>query len=119
MQGKSVLPLTQKTKPVKSWRKSMYYHYYEYPDPHRVLPHLGIRTERYKLILFYGDGSHSWELFDIKNDPDEMHNIYGQPSNRKLTSQLKKELNQLMIQYKDKEGCISFFRFKLPLLSNL
>lgn len=66
MQGKSVLPLTQKTKPVKSWRKSMYYHYYEYPDPHRVLPHLGIRTERYKLILFYGDGSHSWELFDIK-----------------------------------------------------
>ncbi|MFZ1456354.1 MAG: sulfatase [Saprospiraceae bacterium] len=104
MQGKSVLPLTQKTKPVKSWRKSMYYHYYEYPDPHRVLPHLGIRTERYKLILFYGDGSHSWELFDIKNDPDEMHNIYGQPSNRKLTSQLKKELKQLMIQYKDKDG---------------
>ena len=53
--------------------------------------HLGIRTERYKLILFYGDGLNkngvnkknspvSWELYDLKNDPQERHNLYDNSS---------------------------------------
>ncbi|MGB4959940.1 MAG: sulfatase, partial [Saprospiraceae bacterium] len=55
MQGKSFLPLVQNGKSISPWRKSMYYHYYEYPDAHRVMPHFGIRTDRYKLIYYYGN----------------------------------------------------------------
>src|SRR5512134_2590934 len=56
LQGVSFRPLITSGK-TTSWRKSMYYHYYEYPDHHRVLPHYGIRTDRYKLICFYEDAT--------------------------------------------------------------
>jgi hypothetical protein len=38
----------------------MYYRYYHYPMHHRVQPHYGVRTERYKLIYFNKIGQ--WEL---------------------------------------------------------
>lgn len=38
------------------WRKSLYYHYYDYPAWHLTRKHDGVRTERYKLIHFYGKG---------------------------------------------------------------
>lgn len=103
MQGTSVLSLVNGSKKPKNWRKSMYYHYYEYPDAHRVMPHFGIRTERYKLIHFYGNG-HSWELIDLKNDPNEVKNVYNDPKNRDVVLKLKKELRALMLQYQDKEA---------------
>lgn len=38
------------------WRESIYYHYYDYPAWHMVRKHDGVRTDRYKLIHFYGEG---------------------------------------------------------------
>ena len=38
------------------WRKSLYYHYYDYPAWHLARKHDGVRTDRYKLIHFYGKG---------------------------------------------------------------
>ncbi len=38
------------------WRKSLYYHYYDYPAWHLTRKHDGVRTDRYKLIHFYGKG---------------------------------------------------------------
>ena len=102
MQGKSVLPLVNGSKKPKDWRKSVYYHYYEYPDAHRVLPHLGIRTERYKLIYFYGEKPF-WELFDLKKDKDEMKNVYNEPKHAALIVDLKKQLTALAVQYGDNE----------------
>ena len=104
MQGKSILPLVNQNKKPTNWRKSMYYHYYEYPDAHRVMPHFGIRGERYKLIHFYGTNGSSWELIDLKNDPTEVKNVYNDPKNKALINQLKKELRGLMLQYNDKEA---------------
>jgi choline-sulfatase len=102
MQGKSILPLATGKKP-KDWRKAMYYHYYEYPDSHQVMPHFGIRGERYKLIYFYGNGT-SWELIDLKTDPDELVNVYGNPKHKGLIIKMKKELRDLMMQYQDYEA---------------
>ncbi|MEG1581084.1 MAG: sulfatase [Bacteroidaceae bacterium] len=99
IQGVSLLPLLQGKHP-KDWRKSLYYHYYEYPAEHKVKRHYGVRTARYKLIHFYNDID-TWELFDLKKDPQELHNIYGQPSTEKLTKQLMQELHKLQKQYKD------------------
>ncbi len=38
----------------ESWRKSLYYHYYEYPAVHSVRRHEGVSDGRFKLIRFYG-----------------------------------------------------------------
>lgn len=99
MHGVSLLPLLQGEKP-KNWRKSLYYHYYEYPAEHMVKRHYGVRTDRYKLMHFYNDID-SWELYDLKQDPQEMHNLYGKPGYAKITQMLKNELHRLQAQYKD------------------
>lgn len=99
IQGVSFLPLLEGKKP-KNWRKSLYYHYYEYPAEHSVCRHYGVRTARYSLMHFYNDID-EWELFDLKKDPEEMHNIYGKPGTEKITAQLKKELLRLQVQYDD------------------
>ena len=101
VQGKSMLPLLGRGK--HPWREAVYYHYYEYPDEHRVMPHFGVRTKRYKLIRFYGDGTF-WELYDLVKDPAEMNNVYGRPGYQEITSGLKKELQELIIAYDDSEA---------------
>lgn len=40
----------------KKIHQSLYYHYYDYPAWHMARKHDGVRTERYKLIHFYGLG---------------------------------------------------------------
>ena len=92
--------LCYRGKKPSDWRKSLYYHYYEYPAEHSVCRHYGIRTKRYSLIHFYNDID-SWELYDLKKDPEQMHNIYGKPGTEKLTKNLKKQLLQLQVQYND------------------
>ena len=108
IQGVSLLPLlkgkaaTKEDKQVvRHWRDAIYYHYYEYPAEHDVRRHYGIRTDRYKLIHFYGHDVNAWELFDLKNDPHELHNLYGQPAYEKLQRQLHRRLEALQIQYDD------------------
>lgn len=99
MHGVSFLPLL-KGKKVPGWRKSLYYHFYEYPAEHAVRKHYGVRTDRYKLIHFYDDID-CWELYDLKKDPMEMNNIFGKPGTEKITKELKKEMLKLQIRYDD------------------
>lgn len=54
--GRSLTPLFKAGDKVKGWRNSIYYHYYDYPTYHMVRKHDGVRTDRYKLIHFYGEG---------------------------------------------------------------
>ena len=127
MPGTSLKPLFA-GQTVKNWRKSLYYHYYDYPTYHMVRKHDGVRTDRYKLIHFYGKGGERavqenkyqrqpgtseyrsfqflksinyipddadidyYELYDLKNDPNELHNIYGKPGTEKIEKDMKKIL---------------------------
>ncbi|MGM9767977.1 MAG: sulfatase [Candidatus Cryptobacteroides sp.] len=102
MHGVSLVPLLKGESPA-DWRKSLFYHFYEYPAEHMVMRHFGIRTERYKLIRFYGDGEF-YELYDLENDPAELHNLYGQPEYDELADSLKVELAGLRRKYGDTEG---------------
>ena len=99
IQGESLLPLLQGKHP-RNWRKSLYYHYYEYPAEHAVKRHYGVLYKNYKLIHFYRDID-AWELYDLKNDPHELHNIYGQKGTEKITRELRRELLRLQKQYDD------------------
>ena len=99
IQGVSLVPLLEGKHP-KNWRKSLYYHFYEYPAEHAVKRHYGVSNGRYKLIHFYNDID-EWELYDLQADPHEMHNIYGQPGTEKITRKMMKELHKLQKQYDD------------------
>jgi arylsulfatase A-like enzyme len=118
MQGRSLRPLLEGAAPA-DWRRSVYYAYFEnswtlrgkgkeamsdpsfqYFTPHRVSPHRGVRTDRYKLIEYYSEDGY-WELFDLKEDPNELKNLYGNPASQQITAELKQELIRLRAQYKD------------------
>ena len=120
MQGRSLKPILE-GRPPRDWRRSMYYAYYEnswaelkgkgkeaqadpsfqFLTPHRVPPHRGVRTATHKLIHYYGDHPPSWELFDLRQDPDEQTNLYGTPGTAAITRQLTAELARLREQYRD------------------
>lgn len=103
IQGVSLLPLLEGKHP-KSWRQSLYYHYYEYPAEHSVKRHYGVSTsDGWKLIHFYND-INTWELYDLNKDPSELHNIYGKPGTEKVTRRLMKELIKLQKQYDDQDA---------------
>ena len=103
MQGRSLVPLLTDKATKTPWRDAVFYHYYEYPLPHRVSPHFGIRTERYKLIRFYG-ASEAWELYDLQKDPHELKNHYGEKGYEQITATLKKKLTEQALQYRDDEA---------------
>ena len=96
----------------------MYYRYWMNADyDHNVIANYGIRTDRYKLIFYYGEplgrrGARKspagykpeWELYDLDNDPLEMNNVYNDPSNKDLIRRLKTELLKLKQQYGDEDS---------------
>jgi arylsulfatase A-like enzyme len=96
--GRSWKKLVQSSDP--AWRKSFFYHYnYEKQFPYT--PNVrGIRTEDWKYIHYpHGDGKpdrHLAELYDLKHDPDERHNLIKDPAQAARIAGLQKELVQLM-----------------------
>lgn len=100
MQGESLLPLLKGDDPA-SWRTSLYYHYYEFPDEHAVKCHYGVRDGRYKLIHFYDDID-EWEFYDLQNDKWEMNNLINRPEYKAQIDSMKNELVRLQEQYDDK-----------------
>ena len=92
MQGHSFLSLLRGRTP-RGWQTSMYYRYYHDPGDHNTRAHYGVRTRTHKLIYFWKKDQ--WELYDLVNDPLEMNNIYGQPGQDALTTELKAELARL------------------------
>ncbi len=99
MQGRSLVPLLKGETPA-GWRKSFYYHYYEYPTPHRVRPHYGVVTERYKLVHFYKPDVDYWELYDREKDPEEVRSYYNDPAYADVVKELKQELARLRAELK-------------------
>ena len=99
MQGHSLVPVLKGATP-PDWRKSFYYHYYEYPTPHHVRPHYAVVTDRYKLVRFYAPDVDYWELYDREKDPHEMRSFYGNPEYEKVTADLKTEIARLRIELK-------------------
>ncbi|MFQ5929142.1 MAG: sulfatase [Acidobacteriota bacterium] len=118
MQGRSLRPVLEGDPP-QEWRQSIFYAYYDnswalaglgkealtdptfqYFTAHRIGPHRGVRTGRYKLIEYYIEGDY-WELFDLQEDPNELRNLYGEPGYRELSAQLTQELRRLQQHYRE------------------
>ena len=114
MQGNSFVGALRGEEKPGDWRKVHYYRYWMHMAHKMNNPaHFGIRTERYKLILFYGtdfiktgeesnDGNRfgpdtpvAWELYDLENDPHETDNIYEKMKDSKELQELKSQLMQV------------------------
>ncbi len=111
-QGNSFRSLMKGNTP-SDWQQSMYYRYWMHGAHHNVPAHYGVRTLRYKLIYYYGDplgqegtvGSRTypeWELFDLEQDPNEMVNVYSNPSYKLVVKAMQKELQRLQKELGDK-----------------
>ena len=97
MQGKSMVPLLKGDG--GEFRDAIYYHYYEYPSWHMVTRHFGVKDDRFKLIYYYLNDE--WELFDLKEDSQEMYNLYNRPGYEPIISDMEQKLKELAVQYKD------------------
>ena len=98
MQGRSLVPVMRGRTPA-DWRTSMYYRYYHDPGDHNTRAHYGVRTRTHKLIHFWKKDQ--WELFDLLNDPSELHNLYDVPGQETVTAALKAELLRLKQAVRD------------------
>jgi len=118
MQGRSFMPaLAGQPKP-RDWRTATYYRYWMHmAHGHNNPAHFGLRTDRYKLIFFYGcdftdihagkpvkgQGGNryhvntpvAWEFYDLAEDPGEMHNRYGLARYKDTIADLKRQLKKL------------------------
>lgn len=101
VQGESLKPILENEGKIPdSWRKAVYYHYYEFPAEHSVKRHYGIRTRDFKLIHFYNDID-EWEMYDLKTDPKEMNNIYNKEEYGNKRNELTRLLKETQVKYND------------------
>lgn len=114
MQGRSGRASLMSTTSDRS-RSSMYYRYWMHwsrPAGHRLVPHYGVRTDRYKLIFYYGGWTEEsggsefkipqeWELYDLEQDPRELNNLYEDPGYAEVRRELVAELDRLQAEYGD------------------
>ena len=83
-----------------AWRSAWFYEYnYEKQFPYT--PNVrAVRTDEWKYIHYpHGDGSpdkHMAELYDVKNDPEERHNLIGDPKLAAKIAELRALLTKLM-----------------------
>lgn len=91
MQGQSIKPILQSSTAAgrQSW---LYEHFPVFPIP---IPGITcVRTNRYKYIEYQND-KRPKEVFDLKSDPKEKHNIIDTDKGKKIERQLKQELERL------------------------
>ena len=96
MQGKSLKPLFTNPNPT-SWRDAVYYKFYS--EGWGVPRHRGVRTNDFKLINFDTDPG-SWELYNLKEDPYELKNLYRDSTYEQKIEELKEKMRQLEKKYR-------------------
>ena len=114
MQGRSFKRILETRREPANWKKEAYYQYWMHMAHHDNPAHIGMRTKRYKLLFFYGTRKYGnarnvpettptppgWELYDLKNDPQEMNNVYDDPQYATVVKNLKRRFKDLRARIK-------------------
>lgn len=93
IQGKSWCGLFKGGK--KEWRKDFLYEYFEDPGFRRTPTMYAVRTDRWKYIE-YPQVKDIPELYDLKNDPQEMHNLVNDPKYADVLGDMRVRLQRQM-----------------------
>jgi arylsulfatase A-like enzyme len=89
MQGNSFLPLLKGER--IPWRDRAFYEYYWEADFPQTPTMFGIRTDRYKYIFNHGVWDAN-ELYDLKNDPQEVNNLIRSPAHQTIAKDMKDQV---------------------------
>jgi N-acetylglucosamine-6-sulfatase len=96
MDGRSFLQLAAGRVKPSEWRQNLLYEYYwEYNFPHTPTT-FALRTDQYKFIQYHG----IWdidELYDLKNDPNEEHNLIFSGQHQQLITKMRTDLHQILV----------------------
>lgn len=88
MYGKSFRKILEGETP-DDWRTSFFYHYF---DQFGVPEMYGIRTHDFKLIKVLKKSGDEYEMFDLKNDPEELINLADNPDYQQLKEKLIQQM---------------------------
>ncbi|SMO73464.1 sulfatase family protein [Fodinibius sediminis] len=92
--GRSFLPLLG-GEDIDDWRSSFVYQYFwEHAFPHTPTTY-AIREDRYKYIYYHGVWDKN-ELYDLQNDPKEMHNLIDVPAQQQRVKRMREELFDIL-----------------------
>lgn len=108
MQGKSFRKQLQTKEDIG--RKYTYYRYWEHSTNRPA--HYGIRSNRYKLIYYYGQPlgmksaqkqptKPSWEFYDLQRDPKERVNAFKNPDYKQIIQKMHRALKKEKSFYED------------------
>jgi arylsulfatase len=86
MQGRSLRPLVQNRHPA-DWRTEFFYEHHF--GPKILPPSEGVRTERWAYIRWVNEDPPIEELYDLKADPLEGHNLAPDPEHARALAQLR------------------------------
>ena len=102
MQGRSFRSICETGTEPDDWKQAAYYRYWMHMAHHDNPGEMAIRTKTHKLIYFYGcnyEGENmtppAWEMYDLKNDPEELNNVYDEPAYKNVRDQLKDQFAAL------------------------
>ena len=128
MQGSSFRQILETRQEPKGWQQESYYRYWMHmAHKHNNPAHFGIRTKDYKLIFYYGvdyvqrsgdaqkwannpasmsqfQTPAAWEFYDLRKDPEEMDNRYGQAAYAEVIAALKERLKKLRSTVKENDA---------------
>ena len=93
MQGRSLKPILAGDKP--DWRESFLYAYYKEAWLPAIPTMLGVRTTDWKYVR-YPEIKDLDDLYDLRNDPHEMHNLADDPAAKEQLAKIRAELERLM-----------------------
>jgi arylsulfatase A-like enzyme len=98
IQGRSLVPLLKGA--ATDWRESVLIEFYTHENPRPWLMDMdyrAVRTDRFKLIHWIQHPDEQ-ELYDLQEDPYEMHNLIDEPRVGDLVDELQAELARLVVE---------------------
>ncbi|HYT60866.1 MAG TPA: sulfatase/phosphatase domain-containing protein, partial [Haliangiales bacterium] len=90
-QGRSLRPLLHGSRPAGRRKDFFYEHHY---GPKIIPPSEGIRTERWAYLRWLAPNPESEELYDVRRDPLEQHNLAADPAHAPTLGALRAQWRQ-------------------------